>query len=253
MTLLRWKLMGLALSLAACAPMVPKRARTFLTQPPSLRLGLDLNLQSPPQYLLAYQPSEIKVGAAQPLDALTRARLVDIHSYVAERRPLLNGDPVVIVLGDQQRLYLSCLDRDQLWVDAIYKVSTGERGFSECGAEESKSPVGLHVVYDKHGSGLPQGQVMKSRLDMGILSVVSNDASHPVYASVTTRVLWLGGREPSNRDSYVNLIYIHGTPREYALGRPDSWGCIRMGNQDVVSLYDRVPENTPVYIDPRKF
>jgi hypothetical protein len=243
----------LALSLSACAPRVLLQPRTFRVDPPSLRMALDPQLQSLPVSGPGFDPSAVTVTSDLALDTLTRARLIDIQAYVAERRSLQPADPVIVVLGDQQRLYLSCFDQGQLYVDSVYKVSTGERGFSECGAEENKTPVGLHVVYDKLGGGLAEGTVMKSRLDMGYLSEISNDEGCPVYASITTRVLWLGGREPGNLDSYVNLIYIHGTPREYALGRPDSAGCIRMGNRDVAELYGRVPENTPVYIDPRKF
>ena len=44
-------------------------------------------------------------------------------------------------------------------------------------------------------------------------------------------------------------IYIHGTPDEASLGAPRSHGCVRMANRDVVELFERVEEGTPVEIE----
>jgi len=41
---------------------------------------------------------------------------------------------------------------------------------------------------------------------------------------------------------------IHGTPEWNSIGRNASSGCIRMINQDVIDLYDRVPDNTKVIV-----
>ena len=41
---------------------------------------------------------------------------------------------------------------------------------------------------------------------------------------------------------------IHGTPEWNSIGRSASSGCIRMINQDVMDLYDRVPNNTKVIV-----
>jgi lipoprotein-anchoring transpeptidase ErfK/SrfK len=41
---------------------------------------------------------------------------------------------------------------------------------------------------------------------------------------------------------------IHGTPEWNSIGRSASSGCIRMINQDVIDLYERVPDNTKVIV-----
>lgn len=41
---------------------------------------------------------------------------------------------------------------------------------------------------------------------------------------------------------------IHGTPEWNSIGRSASSGCIRMINQDVMDLYERVPNNTKVIV-----
>ncbi len=43
---------------------------------------------------------------------------------------------------------------------------------------------------------------------------------------------------------------IHGTNRPSSIGNFASYGCIRMHNQDVVDLYDRVAVGTPVMVRP---
>ena len=53
-------------------------------------------------------------------------------------------------------------------------------------------------------------------------------------------------------DSLKRLIYIHGTNDEERLGEPSSKGCIRLSNNDVITLFDRVSEGTPVIIDARE-
>ena len=41
---------------------------------------------------------------------------------------------------------------------------------------------------------------------------------------------------------------IHGTNRPDSIGRSASYGCIRMFNQDIVDLFDRVSVGTPVVV-----
>src|SRR6267142_2846744 len=54
---------------------------------------------------------------------------------------------------------------------------------------------------------------------------------------IITRIIWLRGLEAENAHAYNRGIYIHGTPEEKTIGRPASYGCIRMKSSDVSSLY----------------
>jgi lipoprotein-anchoring transpeptidase ErfK/SrfK len=65
---------------------------------------------------------------------------------------------------------------------------------------------------------------------------------------VTSRILWLDGMEEHNSNTRDRFIYIHGTKHEDKIGRPDSHGCIRMRNEDVIELFQLVDEGTPVLI-----
>lgn len=71
---------------------------------------------------------------------------------------------------------------------------------------------------------------------------------------------WLGGMEAgiSNplgaralylyEDGKDTLYRIHGSPEWWTIGKSVSSGCVRMINQDVIDLYDRVREGAPVLV-----
>jgi hypothetical protein len=67
---------------------------------------------------------------------------------------------------------------------------------------------------------------------------------------VITRIIWLRGLEAQNAHAFQRGIYIHGTPQEKTIGRPASYGCIRMKSSDVAELYNRVPVGAVVQIIP---
>ena len=64
-----------------------------------------------------------------------------------------------------------------------------------------------------------------------------------------SRILWLDGLDEHNTNTRERFIYIHGTKHEGKIGSPDSCGCIRMRNADVVELFDLVEHDTPVIIE----
>jgi lipoprotein-anchoring transpeptidase ErfK/SrfK len=48
-----------------------------------------------------------------------------------------------------------------------------------------------------------------------------------------------------NKDT---LYRLHGTPEWQSIGTAASSGCIRLMNQDIIDLYDRVPVNARVVV-----
>ncbi|MGL5082491.1 MAG: L,D-transpeptidase [Microcoleaceae cyanobacterium] len=48
----------------------------------------------------------------------------------------------------------------------------------------------------------------------------------------------------------TNFIGLHGTPNEETVGTAASHGCIRMLNQDVLTLFEKVSVGTPVSVEP---
>lgn len=135
---------------------------------------------------------------------------------------------------------------------AEYGVSTalngpGEQQGSEC------TPRGRHLVSEKFGDSAPLNAVFVARKATGEVWSPELAAASPERDWILTRILWLDGCEQGrNRggdvDSKKRFIYIHGTPDSEPMGIARSHGCIRMRNADIVELFERVPEGTPVEI-----
>jgi len=125
----------------------------------------------------------------------------------------------------------------------LYDVSTSKF----CVSTRSGSygtPLGKHTIAKKIGGGQPQGMKFSSRRPTG--EIVPPNA--PGRDPIVSRILWLSGKEPTNRNSYQRCIYIHGTPEEARIGMPASYGCIRMRSRDVVDLYRAVGVGAGVQI-----
>ena len=44
------------------------------------------------------------------------------------------------------------------------------------------------------------------------------------------------------------LYRVHGSPEWWTIGKSVSSGCVRLMNQDIIDLYDRVPSKTPILV-----
>lgn len=124
----------------------------------------------------------------------------------------------------------------------------GERMGSEC------TPRGRHIVRAKIGAGAPVGSVFVGRRVTGERFHPDLRAQYPDRDWILTRILWLSGVEPGrNRlgsvDTMRRFIYIHGCPDDVTLGKPGSHGCVRMGNDELIELFDRVPVGIPVLLE----
>lgn len=139
-----------------------------------------------------------------------------------------------------------------------YTVSTSERGTGQV-ENTFQTPLGLHRVASKIGEGAAPCAIFKARVDTGETCSPAS-TQHDDEDLILTRILRLEGVDPGfNKgrdaqgrvvDSFERFIYIHGTNHEDQLGMPRSHGCVRMGNEDVVDLFKRVPEGTLVWISP---
>ncbi len=133
-----------------------------------------------------------------------------------------------------------------------YTVSTsrygaGERNGSFC------TPRGRHIIRARIGAGQPPNTVFVERRPTGEIYSEELAQQFPGRDWILTRILWLSGCEVGfNRlrevDTMRRYIYIHGTPSKVALGTPGSVGCIRMYNNDLVDLFERVKTGDEVRI-----
>lgn len=126
---------------------------------------------------------------------------------------------------------------------ASYPVSTSRFALGDQPGGNG-TPLGHMEIAKKIGGGAPSGTVFKSRKRTG--EILPPDA--PGRDPIVTRILWLKGMEPQNRNAYDRYIYIHGTPEERNVGKPASFGCIRMRSRDVIALYETVGRGARVDI-----
>lgn len=127
-----------------------------------------------------------------------------------------------------------------------YIVSTAKNGYGNL-ENSNKTPLGLHIVKEKHGDNLAKGEVLISRKSVGQIKNIAQE-SQELQSCVVTRILWLHGLEKENQSTYNRYIYIHGTLNEFALGSQNTQGCITMSNDGIVELYDEVHKGIKVYI-----
>lgn len=123
----------------------------------------------------------------------------------------------------------------------------GEQKNSGC------TPLGLHQIRACIGAGQPENTVFVGRRPTGEIYTAELGRQFPKRDWILTRILWLSGLELgknrlANVDTMQRFIYIHGCPDSLPMGIPLSHGCIRMHNQDLLALFDKVQAGTRVFI-----
>jgi lipoprotein-anchoring transpeptidase ErfK/SrfK len=134
-----------------------------------------------------------------------------------------------------------------------YPVSTAKNGPGEEFGSEC-TPRGRHIIRAVIGAGNDAGSVFVARRPTGEIWSEELAQAEPDRDWILSRILWLSGLEPGinrleNVDTMRRYIYIHGTPYEKEIGHPVSHGCIRMRNDDLIDLYERVGPGTIVTIN----
>jgi len=156
----------------------------------------------------------------------------------------------VTPLDTSSQLVISVKDQKLMLVQngakvATYPVSTSMFGLGDAWGRMT-TPIGYLAVEKKIGDNAPSGAVFHNRRLTG--EILQPNA--PDRDPVVTRIIWLRGLEAQNTHAFQRGIYIHGTPQEKTIGRPASYGCVRMKSSDVAELYNRVPVGAVVQIIP---
>jgi lipoprotein-anchoring transpeptidase ErfK/SrfK len=147
--------------------------------------------------------------------------------------------PSIVVSVPDQTLALI----DDGVVVARFPVSTSKFGLGD-GSGSYATPLGTMAIASKIGGNAPLGTVFKSRKPTGEILRPNAPGRDPIV----TRILWLRGLEKRNARAFARNIYIHGTPEERLIGRPASYGCIRMRSRDVAQLFAAVGVGTKIEV-----
>lgn len=150
-----------------------------------------------------------------------------------------------------QTQHLKGFDQDQRCVFetqiASAKNGVGQVMHSEC------TPLGDHRIRAKIGMDVPINTVFVGRRPTGEIYSDELGQQHPNRDWILTRILWLCGNQTGHNrggdvDTQRRYIYLHGAPDSHTMGQPSSHGCIKMRNDDIITLFDQVRIGTRVVI-----
>jgi L,D-transpeptidase-like protein len=147
--------------------------------------------------------------------------------------------PAVVVSVPDQKLAVI----DNGVAVAQFPVSTSKFGLGDRSGSYA-TPLGFLEIAAKIGANAPMGAVFKNRHMTGEILSPNALGRDPIV----TRILWLRGLEKRNSGAFARNIYIHGTPVEQLIGRPASYGCIRMRSRDVVALFSSINVGTKIAV-----
>ena len=147
-----------------------------------------------------------------------------------ERAPDAGRTYLLLRLAER-RVYLVTYDDET-------SAATGVESFPVAvGRPEWKTPTGVFRVTDK-------------LVDPDWVQFDWNDPSRVIRTIPPGPDNPLGRRWIGFASGYGWQIGFHGTPHPELLGQAVSHGCVRMRNEDVVRVYDRVRVGTVVIVQP---
>ena len=177
---------------------------------------------------------------------MTLTPLESLIEYCEAQNIKLTKDAIFISINEQNLYFFSEND-----LRATYPVSISKNPPS-CKENSFGTPLGLHVIEQKIGTGTPSGGVFKGRVYTG-----KHYSEYPPEEQqknfVTTRILWLKGLEEGKNsgpgcDSCNRYIYLHGTNHPERIGIPQTSGCIALKDSDLIDLFNYAEAGSLVLI-----
>lgn len=157
------------------------------------------------------------------------------------RRSVVNdptGKPAGTIVIDPKARYLYLVQAGGKAVR--YGVGVGREGFLWAGDATINTKQAWPDWYPPKEMFLRQPEIKKQMTTLQSGIGMKGGPGNPLGARAL--YLWQG-----NKDT---LYRIHGTLEPSTIGKNVSSGCIRMVNQDVIDLYERVPVGTTVIVLP---
>lgn len=198
-----------------------------------------------------------QVADAEYVDQEPGTTTTPLQRFVRQNKLLdqASNKSYLVVDVAQQKMWL--LKGEQ--VLKHYQVSTARAGTGNRQGS-FQTPLGAHQIYSKIGKDAAKGAVFEGGIVTGKIeeNLWNQEKQDPETSNdiVTTRIIRLTGIEKGKNkggevDTLMRRIYIHGTTREEAIGKPTSQGCVRMINDDIIELFDLVVPGGFVYIAER--
>lgn len=116
-----------------------------------------------------------------------------------------------------------------------YGVGIGREGFAWSGR-------GVIQWKAKWPRWTPPQDMVERQPELAKFSAAEGGAMPGLNNPLGARALYI------YKDGKDTLYRVHGTPDWQSVGKATSSGCVRMLNQDVIDLFDRVPARTPIVV-----
>jgi lipoprotein-anchoring transpeptidase ErfK/SrfK len=204
----------------------------------------------------AARPSEAAVNPAYRSDPVLARRFASLYGPVSGETYALPGvrmadlDPAFIrmtvsyrtgeapgtIIIDPQNHYLYLIQEGGLAIR--YGVGVGRQGFGWSGTANVHDKQQWPDWYPPKEMLARQPELMAHMSELQGGLGMPGGTRNPLGARAL--YLWQG-----NKDT---LYRIHGTAEPWTIGRSVSSGCIRMIDQDVIDLYERVPAGAKVIV-----
>lgn len=211
------------LSLAACTNVPQKNYAIFLSDITYPIKERTINL-----FTSNHDYAE-KIDGPYTLPAIPRSKIP--AKYLRQEVPNLTGQPAGTLVVDTTNHFLYLTEANGKAMR--YGIGVGKDGFRWSGS-------GVIQAKRKWPHWTPTPQMIERdptlRNDMGSREPGLNN---PLGA----RALYI--YDANGRDT---LYRIHGSPEWWSIGSNVSSGCIRLMNQDIIDLYDRVPLKTKLIV-----
>lgn len=163
---------------------------------------------------------------AVPVDRMDRRLLRQVVSDPTGERP-----GTVVVDTSAHYLYLVRENGEAM----RYGVGLGRAGFEWSGRAE----IRWKQTWPKW---TPPAEMIARQPELAQYSVDNGGMPPGLTNPLGARALYIF---QGNEDT---LYRVHGSPEWWSIGKSVSSGCVRMINQDVMDLYDRVPNQTPIVV-----
>ncbi len=153
--------------------------------------------------------------------------------YYRQRVPNPTGErPGTVVVDTRSHFLYYTLPNGQAM---RYGVGLGRAGFEWSGA-------GVIQWKKKWPHWKPPSEMIARQPELAKYSVENGGMEPGLRNPLGARALYIF------QNGQDTLYRLHGSPEWASIGRSVSSGCVRLMNQDIIDLYDRVPSGTPIVV-----
>lgn len=166
-----------------------------------------------------------------PLPAVPREKIAS--RFLRQIVPNPTGERPGVLIVDVASNYLYyTLENDQ----AIrYGVGLGRQGFEWQGR-------GVIQYKRQWPRWTPPDEMVARQPELQPFSIANGGMEPGLKNPLGARALYIF------QNGQDTLYRIHGSPEWWTIGKAVSSGCVRMINQDVIDLFNRVPDGTPILV-----